>query len=184
VTSDTLAAVTGKPRAAHYLRSPEYGAAFTLPAIGYILAPFLPSTPMQSGPSRKAWLQSSLAWRSRVLRNFSRICSHTPWSCHSFSLRWQVDRLPCHTLLVGPSRPPDLSTHKPVLSLPKGCLLWCAGHRLSVYLYVGVVGAAEQSAPTAGLPTPHPSPNPLIRRIHVKFRLSPRFWGPVPGYIQ
>jgi hypothetical protein len=122
-----------------------------------------------------------LAWRSRVLRNFSRICSHTPWSCHSFSLRWQVDRLP---YFAGRSfqRPPDLSTHKPVLSLPKGCLLRCAGHRLSVYLYVGVVGAAEQSAPTACLPTPHPSPNPLIRRFQVKFRLSPRFLGLVPAF--
>jgi hypothetical protein len=61
-----------------------YGAAFAFPAIGDILAPFLPSTKL---PSRKARLQSSLAWESRILSNFSRICSHTPWSCHSWSRR-------------------------------------------------------------------------------------------------
>ena len=60
------------------------GAAFALPAVGYILAPFLPGTKL---PSRKARLQSSLAWESRVLRNFKRIRSQTPWSCHSFSRR-------------------------------------------------------------------------------------------------
>jgi hypothetical protein len=51
------------------------------------------------------------------------------------------------------------------------------GHQLSVYLYSGVVGAAERSAPTAGLPTPHPSLQPPILRLRVKFRLSSGFLG-------
>jgi hypothetical protein len=59
-------------------------AAFALPPVGDILAPFLAGTKL---PSRKAWLQSSLAWASRVLRNFRRIRSQTPWSCHSWSRR-------------------------------------------------------------------------------------------------
>src|ERR687895_313723 len=85
-----------------------YGAAFAFPAVGDILSPFLAGTKL---PSRKACLQSNLAWVSRVLSNFSRICSHTPWSCHSFSRRWHVDRLP---YFVGRSlhRAPDWSIHK------------------------------------------------------------------------
>src|SRR5918992_1261597 len=84
------------------------GAAFAFPAIGDILAPFLPGTKL---PSRKARLQSSLAWASRVLRNFSRMPSQTPWSCHSWSRRWQVDRLP---YFGGRSfqRAPERSTHR------------------------------------------------------------------------
>src|SRR5918999_6345444 len=67
------------------------GAAFALPAIGDIFTPFLPGTKL---PSRNACLQSNLAWASRVLRNFNRMPSQTPWSCHCWSRRWQVDRLP------------------------------------------------------------------------------------------
>jgi hypothetical protein len=50
-------------------------AAFALPAIGEILVLFLLGTKL---PSRKARLQSSLAWESGVVSNFSRICSHFP----------------------------------------------------------------------------------------------------------
>jgi hypothetical protein len=56
------------------------GAAFALPAIGNIFTPFLAGTKL---PSRNAWFQSNLAWPSRAVRNFSRIRSQTPWSCHS-----------------------------------------------------------------------------------------------------
>src|SRR5918999_2880730 len=84
------------------------GAAFAFPAVGDSLAPFLPGTKL---PSRKARLQSSLAWESRMLRNFSRMPSQTPWSCHSWSRRWQVDRLP---YFGGKSfqRAPERSTHR------------------------------------------------------------------------
>ena len=84
------------------------GAAFALPAVGDVFTPFLPGTKL---PSRKARLQSSLAWESRVLSNFKRIRSQTPWSCHSWRGRWQVDRLP---YLGGKSfqRAPERSTHR------------------------------------------------------------------------
>jgi hypothetical protein len=84
------------------------GAAFALPAVGDILAPFLAGTKL---PSRKVCLQSNLAWASRVLRNFNRMPSHTPWSCHSWSRLWQVDRLP---YFGGRSfqRAPERSTHR------------------------------------------------------------------------
>src|ERR671917_573929 len=89
-------------------RHQVYGAPFTFPAVGDIFTPFLPGTKL---PSRKASFQSNLAWASKVLRNFSRMPSQTPWSCHSWSRRWQVDRLP---YLGGKSfqRAPDLSTHR------------------------------------------------------------------------
>jgi hypothetical protein len=60
------------------------GAALALPAVGDIQSPFLAGTKL---PSRNAWLQSNLAWASRVLRNFNRMPSQTPWSCHCWSRR-------------------------------------------------------------------------------------------------
>jgi hypothetical protein len=45
-------------------------------------------------PSRNAWLQSSLPRWSSVPRNANQMRSHTPCSCHSWSRRWQVERLP------------------------------------------------------------------------------------------
>jgi hypothetical protein len=75
-------------------------AALAFPAIGDIFTPFLAGTKL---PSRKAWLQSSLpCWSSR-LRKVSQICSHTPWSCHSWRRQWQVEGLPN---LLGRSHPP------------------------------------------------------------------------------
>ena len=84
------------------------GTALAFPAVGDIFAPVLPGTKL---PSRKAWLQSSLAWESRVLSNFKRIRSQTPWSCHSWRRRWQVERLP---YFGGRSfqRAPERSTHR------------------------------------------------------------------------
>jgi hypothetical protein len=72
-------------------------ATFALMAIGDIFSPFLAGTKL---PSRKAWLQSSLPCWSSVLRNANLMRSHTPSFCHSWSRRWQVERLPyfggCH----------------------------------------------------------------------------------------
>ena len=36
----------------------------------------------------------SLPWRSKVLKNLSKICFHTPWSRHLWRQRWQVNRVP------------------------------------------------------------------------------------------
>jgi hypothetical protein len=74
------------------------GAAFTLPAIGNILSPFLASTKL---PSRNAWFQSNLAWPSRAVRNFSRICSQTPGlaTLEGADGKWSG----CRTLVASPS---------------------------------------------------------------------------------
>lgn len=73
-------------------------AAFAFPAIGNVLSPFLAGTKL---PSRKAWLQSNFPCWSKAPRKVSQICSHTPWSCHPWRRRWQVEGAP---YLLGRSR--------------------------------------------------------------------------------
>jgi hypothetical protein len=135
-----------------------YGAAFALPAVGYILAPFLAGTKL---PSRKAWFQSNLAWPSRAVRNFSRICSQTPWSCHSWSRRWQVDRLP---YFGGKSfqRAPDRSTQRmpfkvrrpPDQGLP---LLLCFGRSGAISSHCSSLNSSSIA------PTSHPETGGEVR---------------------
>jgi len=74
----------------------------------HFLAPLLAGTKVAS---RKAWDQSSLLCSSRVERKARHIFSHTPWSCHSFRRRWQVESLP-YFLGMSCQRAPERSTHR------------------------------------------------------------------------
>ena len=55
------------------------------------LNPFMALTEL---PSRMIWFHPSLPWLSKVLKNLSKICFHTPRSRHLWRQRWQVDRVP------------------------------------------------------------------------------------------
>src|SRR5919106_4420905 len=95
------------------------GASLTLPAIGAILSPFWAGTKL---PSRKAWLQSSFSWAARALKNFNQIPSHTPWCCHSWRRRWQVEEAPYR---LGRSRhlAPERSTQRMPLMVRRSSAL-------------------------------------------------------------
>jgi hypothetical protein len=124
---------------------------------------FLPGTKL---PSRKAWLQSNLAWVSRVLSTSAVSVPTSPGLATPGvgGDRWSG----CHILVVG------LSSGRRS-EAPTGYHPGYAGHRLWVYLCVYVAGAAEQSASTARLPTLHPTPQ--TPHPEAEFRLSSRFLG-------
>lgn len=83
-------------------------AALALPAIGYILSPFLAGTKL---PPKNAWLQSSLPIWSSPPGKFSQMCSHTPCTCHSWRRQRQVDRLP-YWQIKSFQRAPERSTQR------------------------------------------------------------------------
>ena len=93
--------------------------------------------------------------------------SQTPWSCHSWSRRWQVERLP---YFGGQSfqRAPECSTQRMPFKVRRS-----SARGLPLLLCCGSSGAISFhcSSPNSSSITPTP-----VLRVGAQFRLSSHFW--------
>ncbi len=138
-------------------------AALALPAIGYIISPFLAGTKL---PSRNAWFQSSLPCWSKVLRTASQTCSHTPKSCHSCRRRWQVEGLP-YRLGTSFQRAPERNTQRIPLRVRRS---WARGRpRRRCCGRVGVITAHWSSGNSSSIA------QAPIRNVGLKLKRSLKF---------
>jgi hypothetical protein len=91
--------------------------------------------------------QSNLPCWSRVPRKVSQMCSHTPWSCHYWRRRWQVDRLP-YSLGRSFQRAPKRDTQR----MPLRVLRSSARGRPR-FLWLGSSGAVKSHWPSRRSPS-------------------------------